>query len=82
MDLVLGDDDLVRREFEEIVADWDPPPPTPPPPAAADRSPGGGHPGDPVRAVGAGDGGRPVAPCVVGRQRSPPRQRRRGPHGR
>lgn len=42
VDLVYGDEELVRAEFEALIAaSWDPPPPTPP----ARPQPAGGPPG-------------------------------------
>lgn len=71
LDLVTRDDDLVRAEFDALIAaSWDAPPPPPPAaPAPADRPPGWpepSHPGPPRLADRRRPGRR------VSRQRSPP----------
>jgi hypothetical protein len=71
LDLVTHDDDLVRAEFDALIAaSWDAPPPPPPAvPAPADRPPGWPAPGptDPPRLA---DRSVPVSRPI--RQRSPP----------
>jgi hypothetical protein len=76
LDTVLGDEDLLRQEFDAIVAASWPEPPAPPPPAAppapGDRPPP--WPGSPGWAVRDGRPTRlpdPERPWR-GRQRAPP----------
>jgi hypothetical protein len=73
LDLVTADDDLVRAEFDALIAaSWDAPPPPPPAvPAPADRPPGWPAPRgpEPVRRAG-----RLVPARRPTRQRSPPQR--------
>jgi len=84
VDLVCRDDDLVRAEFDAIVAGWDalpepPEPPAPPPPAAPpaprDRpAPWAMSPGRPVADTRRTRLPEPERPRH-GRQRAPPARR-------
>jgi hypothetical protein len=74
LDLLLADDDLLRAEFDAIIAaEWPEPPADRPGSSVAGRPPGGGpsrRAADPVR----GPVSRPRHPGIGGwaRQRSPP----------
>jgi hypothetical protein len=76
IDLLLNDEELLRREFDEIVAAaWSTPPPSAPPPCgSARRRPAGGQslPAR-VRCVPCGRSG--AVRSALSRQRSPPTSR-------
>jgi hypothetical protein len=76
LDLVANDDDLVRAEFDALIAaSWDAPPPPPPAvPAPADRPPGWPEP-SPAEPARLAD--RHVPARRPTRQRSPPVRDRR-----
>jgi hypothetical protein len=72
-DLISGDDDLVRAEFDALIAaGWPEPPPSPPPPAPSAADPSGppADGGTPEGRSTATDDSAPGAP--VTHERSPP----------
>lgn len=75
LDLILRDEQLLRAEFDALIAaSWNPPPPSPPAPSApTDRPPG--RPVTPYPDVAAWPGRAVPARAAPNRQRSPPSRR-------